>query len=171
VIQASPAIPPAEVDEASKIADSIESFLSTKAEVNEQANPVSLPAEPATETPEILTPPNSQSEVDPSAAATEPVQSISTHQTTQVAAPDAEKDEKTTSSSTPKSGYKVIQPLNDLTKPPVDLEALAKVEDDLGAAQQIVNTPSTQPGDEPLEKPAPPPTQAGQTIDPTTLAL
>ncbi|MDQ3093830.1 MAG: response regulator [bacterium] len=168
-IQTSPATPPAEVDEAAKIADSIESFLSTKAEANGQATPVVMPTDSQGVSPEPVTP-TALTEAPSSQVAADPIKSISTHQTTQVPAPDSQEAENA-ASTLPKSGYKVIQPLSDLSKPPVDLEALAKKEEEFGTAQQIVNTPTTKPGDEPLEKPTPPPAQAGQTIDPTTLAL
>ncbi len=151
------ATPPADVDESSKIAANIESFLSVKSTA--EASPV---AETTTPTPEENTP--NEPTATPEVSAAPPVEpviptpepAITPSENTET----AEADTKSPTTTRPK----VIQPLNSTTAAPVDLNALAQKQEELDAARQAALNPATPQAQ---QTPAQPSTQ----IDPDSLAL
>lgn len=187
-------IPPAEADESSKIAQSIESFLSTKetavstpnlapsVAVQTEATATPAPvAESGLETMKFVdTATSSSAEPTPHKLVLEDQTAPSSPSSATVenvpGAPPA--------SSMSMPGHKVIQPLNDLSKPPVDLQALAQKEEDESTAASILNpvtTESSQPTpDAPIQPldtevahttPATETPKPNDTIDPNSLAL
>lgn len=182
VPESSPSVPPTGPDESSEIAASIESFLSTKEEANASTLPtpaapvealsaapsIELAAVPA-ETPaeanaglETMkfeeTETNLPTPIEPHKLVLE---SPTTPTTTTPEAPGAPPAPATV------AAHKVIQPLNDLSKPTVDLAALAQKEEEKQAVTDILNdtADSTTTPQAPANPTTPP------TVDPNSLAL